>query len=192
MSKLNYKDRVSRPLNVKTRTLSGGARGNLETVQFMRQKARELSTDPHIRSRAIAILNGAATGSHDEIAEAVAIGDYVKNKVGYVKDPTDVEHLTSPLTLLDQIDAGLARGDCDDMSLLIATLLLAIGHRPVFRIVRYAPTAKSNEPYNHIYVVDYPRCPRSARRRRVVLDAIFKDRPIGYETDHFSAAEIAI
>lgn len=155
---------------------------------MMKKVARLRSSDPLLRKLALNILQHYRVPSHNFVEEALAIGDYVKDKVRYVRDPEGVEYLTDPKDLIKQIQEGLAQGDCDDMALLTATLLLAVGHEPYFRAVRYQD---SFGPYNHIYVVDYDRNYHS-QEMRVVLDCILKDRPIGSEVEHMNGDEYAI
>lgn len=159
----------------------------MQTLQVMRKIAKERAGHPLVRKLALNILNYYNIPSHNYAAEAKAIGTYVQQKVRYVKDPTGIEQLHDPVMLIDQIQRGIARGDCDDMALLTASLLLAIGHTPVFRCVRY--NTKSG-PYNHIYVVDYVK--NKAKKYRIVLDCIIKDKPIGFEVNHQSGQEYAI
>lgn len=55
--------------------------------------------------------------------EVQAIFDFVKSNIRYTKDVRGVETLHSPIQLL-----RLKQGDCDDMSILAASLLESIGH----------------------------------------------------------------
>ena len=174
---------------VKNQTLSSGPMGNIETVEIMQRVARDRSSHPTVRALALQILNSYGTQSHNYIDESKAIGEYVQSRVQYVKDADGVEQLHDPLTMIDQIMRGVARGDCDDMALLIATLLLSIGHTPKFAIVKYQ--RGYNVPYSHIYVVDYASNGRG-QKERVVLDAIIKDRAIGYEVKSQEKNEISI
>jgi hypothetical protein len=168
--------------------LSPGINGNLETLQMMIKVARERSRHPLIRELALRILEHYKVPSQDYIKEAYAIGDYIKRKVRYVRDINGVETLHDPLTLIDQMKRGQAQGDCDDMSLLIATLLLSIGHQPFYRVVRYY---QGNGSYQHIYVVVYDKDWRSPEKR-LVLDAIMKRSKIGYEVPHVSGKEYKV
>lgn len=155
---------------------------------MMRKIARVRSSDPLSRKLALNILAQYGVRSHHFVDESLAIGDYVKNKVRYVRDPENVEYLQDPLDLIKQIQAGTAQGDCDDMALLIATLLLSVGHQPLFRAVRYEQPLGN---FNHIYVVDYDKNPYG-QRERIVLDAILKDREIGSEVQSLSGEEFPI
>lgn len=170
---------------IKEGELASGEKGNHQTIKLMQKIARQRSGDPTIRKFALNILSFYQVPSQDYAKEALAIGDYVKEKVRYVRDPDGIEYLQDPVDMIKQMAKGEAQGDCDDMSLLIATLLLAIGHRPFFRTVRY-----NNHfgHYNHIYVVVYEKNVGTAPMR-IVLDAIIKREPIGFEVNHASGDE---
>jgi len=170
------------------RQVRNGLGGNLDTVSIMRQIARARGSDLPVREFALMILREYNVASHNYAAEAMAIGDYVKRMVVYRRDIEGVEQLQDPLLMIQDIQTGRAAGDCDDMSLLIATLLISIGCAPYFRTVRYS--GKSG-PYNHIYVVVYDRNGKE-KAKRIVLDAIIKDKPIGFEIAHTSGAEYAV
>lgn len=182
-------DRMGSPIEVAETTVYPGEKGNLQTIEVMKKLARKSSGHPRVKLQAIEILNQYLVEPNNYLDESFAIGDWVKNHIRYVKDADFIEQLTHPLTMLDLIYQGRARGDCDDMSLLIATLLLSIGHTPLFRAVRYK---HENGPYNHIYVVDYERNFGEKKHQRVVLDAILRGQPIGVEVPHKNGKEFPI
>lgn len=160
------------------RPLANGARGNLKTVDYMIKIARKVSGHPEVRQLAENILSYYNTKDMYYLDESIAIGDYVKKFVRYVRDPNGIEMLTDPLTMIDKLKRNEAKGDCDDMALLIATLLLSIGVQPYYAIVKYN---KSSRGFNHIYVIVVEKNLNSKKRRRLPIDAIAKDFPIGYE-----------
>lgn len=162
--------------------------GNYQTVEVMRKKAREQAQTPLVRKLALKILEQAGTRGHNFLDEARALGEFVKSNVSYVRDPTDVEQLHDPIFMINEITKGTARGDCDDKALLLATLLLSVGHQPYFAIVRYRDVAG---PFNHIYVVEYDRN-WGGPKQRLVMDTILEDRPIGTEVPHKSRREIRV
>ena len=169
--------------------LPKGLQGNLVTLKEMSKMAHYRKGHPLIRQFAINIINSYDTESHNHIAEAKAIGDFVKKNFRYVKDASGIEQIHDPLTMLDQLQRGVARADCDDMALFIASLLLSIGIKPKFRCIRY----KSMEGnYNHIYVVVYDNDSPYSKAQRIVLDAIVKDKPIGYELSQVSGDEFNV
>lgn len=178
--------KLGNPPEITKTEIPSNSVGNLMTVNMMQRVARERAGHPIVRSLALSILNTERIDSHQYIDEARAIGRFVQKHVAYVRDATGYEQLQDPLLMIEKVQTGEARGDCDDMALLIATLLLSIGHNPFFRIVKYRSMFG---PFNHIYVVDYERN-GYGRRERVVLDAIIKDRDMGYEVKHKYGREI--
>jgi len=174
---------------VNNSNLSPGYFGNLETVDKIKLVARARSRDPRVRELALRVLQLAGVKSQNYIGEAIALAKYIQKKVRYVRDINGVETLHDPVTLIDQITRGEAQGDCDDMSLLLATMLLSVGHQPFVRIVRYKGISG---PYQHIYVVVYEKNWGDKTRRRIALDCILKRAPIGTEVPHSSGDEVRI
>lgn len=168
--------------------LSDGVGGNIETIKEMQKVARIRSGHPLIRKLASNILQEYGVKSHHFADEALAIGDFVQRKVRYLRDPDNVEYLQDPLILVEKIKSGSAQGDCDDMALFVATLLLSVGCQPSFRAVRYEQAIGN---YNHIYVVTTEHNPYE-KPRRIVLDCIMKDKPIGFEVPHMSGDEYVV
>src|SRR5271155_1299851 len=74
-----------------------GLGGNIQTIKFMKGTARVRANDPLIRKLALNILDYYGVASNYFIDESMAVGDYVKNKVRYVRDPLDVEYLADPI-----------------------------------------------------------------------------------------------
>jgi hypothetical protein len=168
--------------------LPSNDRGNLETVRVMREVARFRASHPLVRELSLKILERDGVDSHDFLKEAECLARFVQKEVRYVRDIDGVEQLHDPVLMIQNISKGTAQGDCDDMALLLATMLLSVGHSPFFAIVRYNETSG---PYNHIYVVVYEKNWRGPRKR-LVMDTIVKDRPIGFEVPHVSRKEIKI
>lgn len=175
-------------LKITTQFFKDGEQGNLATVDFMRKIARERATHPLVRQLGINILNEAQTKSHNHADEAVAIGRWVQQNVAYMKDPDGVELLQDPIYIIKKSQSNEARGDCDDMALLMATLLISIGIKPSFKIVRWQ---KPNGNFNHIYVTvkegNYKQQPQV-----ISLDAIVKDQEMGFELQSMSSRTIEI
>lgn len=182
---------VKLPYKAVTIKLPDGLKGNEKTIEIMSQWAHARKTHPFIRQFVEGILRHSKTDSHHYLDESYSIGNFVQKKVRYLKDAYNSEQLKDPLLMTEEIYcSGHSAGDCDDMSLLIATYLLAIGHKPSFRAVRYQGDNK--DAYNHIYVVDYEMNPGMSGRSRIVIDAIMKDRPIGSEVKHLSGQEYSL
>lgn len=73
---------------------------------------------------------------------------WIVEHVVYVRDPHGIERLQSP-----DVTIRLKSGDCDDMSILGASLLESVGIPSRFVIVSFAPGQP--EKYSHIYVEFY-------------------------------------
>ncbi len=170
---------------MKESSLKPGILGNIETVDLMREVAHDRKGHPIVRQLALSIVHALKIPSMNHLAEARAIGQFVQQKVRYVKDAEGIEQIHDPILLIDQINRGIAQADCDDQTLLIATLLLSIGIKPKFRCVRYK--ARSGG-YNHIYLVVYEK-DRDTPKQRLVIDPIIEDQPIGFEVPHESGKE---
>jgi hypothetical protein len=173
---------------VSEQEIGDGLSGNIQTIDLMKQVARLRAGDPLLRKLSLNILQEAGVPSHHFVGEALAIGQYVKNNMRYVRDPDGIEYLQDPLDMVKNIQNRTAQGDSEDMALLVATLLLSIGHQPYYRAVRYNSTTGN---YNHIYVVAYERDPYQ-QNQRIVLDCIMKDKPIGYEVQQANGDEYPI
>ena len=185
---LDGPEKLGKLPTIKKSKFPNGKRGNYATVKFIRQEARKFSGHPVVRRLAENIVNHYGTKSHNHIDEAKAIADFVKRKVQYLKDPHTIEYIQSPVLIIKKMREGKARGDCDDMVTLVCTLLLAIGIQPYVSIVRYKD---KRGPFQHIYVVVYEHNYRG-KNERVVLDAIVKDQPIGYEVNFANKKEFKI
>lgn len=185
--------RIARQLKGRLQTLEAklpsGEAGNLKTARIMRDIALERVKEPELIEFAHQIVTNWQVPSHDTYGEAIAIGETVKTSVRYVKDPVGIERILDPLTLISRIKRGVAQGDCDDMALLTATLLLAIGLRPRFKFVKYS---SSDNFFSHIYVKVAVTNPRIKKPVDLCIDAILKNRPIGTEVPHEYAQELPL
>lgn len=172
--------------------LAPGAEGNFQTLEVMRQVARLRSTAPLVRTTAVSVVNPVA--QNDNVGEVTAIASWVRSSMKYRFDPADQEQLTDPLTLLDQIARGVPTysSDCDDMSLLTATLLLSLGYGDIyFCAVRYDPNANEQDSFDHVYTVAYVKDKDTGKTVRIPLDCILS-APIGSEVTSASKVEYAI
>lgn len=121
-------------------SLSGipdGPDGTRQTLAIMRRIVKRYRTDPGIISLAHDIVREVPGKAYS--AEAAAIQTWVRNNIRYTQDVYDVETLYTPDVLLVN-----RMGDCDDQSVLVATLLNAIGHEARFIAVSFAPDVFSH------------------------------------------------
>ena len=166
--------------------IPNGSRGNLATLKQMSQMAHKRSAHPKVRRLAESILVSANKTSHHFLDECKILAKFVQSQVRYLRDPVGTELLKDPVLQIENIERGVANGDCDDMSLLLATLLLSIGAKPLWCITKFSSNSKS---FNHIYVCCYEKN-HYDKPKRLVMDTILKDKPIGHEQRYFYKREI--
>jgi len=119
--------------------IRNGAGGVRDTLDVMVALAKSYRTNLEIRNLAESLVRDIP--QKDYWSEAEAIQRYVRDRIRYTQDTYDMEMLKTPLELL-----ASRQGDCDDKSLLAATLLLSIGHPARFKAIGYAPGE-----YEHVY-----------------------------------------
>lgn len=84
----------------------------------------------------------------DALGFAQRLYDWCKAFVVFRRDPENIELLQTPSSMIEQIEeAGIARGDCDDLATLAATMIAAAGFDPVLITVG----RKKNGSYQHIF-----------------------------------------
>ncbi len=122
-----------------------GYAGTLRTVGHVKQLIREGAKDFYVRQKAIDILLEGGVRPKNYLGEIQALFGWVQRNVRYTKDPYRVEVLHTPRRMLD-----LRAGDCDDMTILLGSMLEAIGH-PV-RLVLTGPDVLKPKLFSHIYL----------------------------------------
>lgn len=120
--------------------LMSGDAGVAQTIQEMRSLVDEALRDPSILRTAKDIIRGVP--AFDDTAEAQALYNWVRSNIRFTKDPVNKETLYPPAELL-QIRAG----DCDDISMLLGTLLMAVGYP-----ARLMTVASNGDEFSHVYV----------------------------------------
>jgi transglutaminase-like putative cysteine protease len=129
------------PVTANLVPLADGESGIFQTIRTMRQMVSDYKLDPDMRAAAVGVIF--QYPAQDDLAEACALYDYVRDCIRYVKDISGVETLATPdKTLVMQV------GDCDDQSVLLATMLEAVGYPTRFIVAGY------NEPgvFEHVYL----------------------------------------
>lgn len=135
------------PLSVSLHSYSNGLRGVAQTVGIMRGLVNSGKIDPLIRQAAMSIVY--LQPEKDAYSEALAIFNHVQNNIRYVADVYGVETIaTAAKTLQGQ------GGDCDDKSILLASLLEAIGYPTRFVVAGYSTPGSVEHVYVQIYLDD--------------------------------------
>ncbi len=129
------------------------------------------SRSPRIRAAAINIVREAGVREKDYYGEILAIHNWIKKNIRYVKDPVNQETLSHPEELLFNTRAG----DCDDMSVLEIALLGALGFKAWPITIGLRPGM-----YSHVFVrVQVPPGKHRMAGKVIDLDPIMKEWPAG-------------
>jgi Transglutaminase-like superfamily len=120
--------------------LMSGDAGVEQTINEMRGLVDEALRDPQINRLARDIVRSAP--AFDDLAEANALYEWVRRNIRFTKDPVNKETLYPPAELLK-----IRAGDCDDISMLLATLLMSVGYE-----ARLMTVAASGDEFSHVYV----------------------------------------
>ncbi len=132
-------------LNRRSRTTSqllaipGGDAGTIATLKIMRRLVRDAKKTLLVRQTALSIVQNIPPKNwHREVA---AIWAFVNQRIRYVRDINGVETLQTPEKTME-----FGQGDCDDQSVLIASLLESIGHPTRFIALGFGPAN-----YQHVF-----------------------------------------
>jgi len=102
-----------------------GRDGTFKTLTCMVAIVKAWKRSPDIRALAISITR--ALPNKDYRGEVELLFNYVRDRIRYVQDISDIETLHTPDVILAQ-----GAGDCDDKAILLASLLESIGHKTAF------------------------------------------------------------
>lgn len=128
-----------------SRLLLGGDAGVRQTVNAMRRLIRRDANDALILKRARQLRR------NTDIATVETTLSYVIENFHYLPDPADEELFTAPRFFENGFQSS---GDCDDLSGLLACLLLANEYRVGLKTIAWRPeNRKDGDPYTHVYVV---------------------------------------
>jgi len=140
--------------------LPAGKLGTAETLKTMARLARAGAKDPGVIQLASQLVRNLP--QYDRVGEVSALHGFVRDHIRYTNDPIDLELVRDPRTILE-----MGVGDCDDKSVLLSSLLGAIGRPSRFIAVQMRGTAG----YSHVYV-ETPM----GRKNWIALETI---KPVG-------------
>ena len=117
----------------------------IQTVENMKELAWEGQTSPKVRHFALETLR--RVKPKDALSEIGALYHACCREVHYLADPYGAEFLQHPEVTIDT-----AAGDCDDMSILLASTLLmseilSVGYACRFKLVGF-----KGRPVSHVYL----------------------------------------
>lgn len=118
-----------------------------ETVAHMRRLIHSARKDPVVLKLVREICAGLEPGDYN--SEIQAIYHWVDAHVRYIQDPHGVELLIAPQRLIamafqSENQGTKASGDCDDIAMLTASLLMAAGHNCRLVVAGFAPNNPSH------------------------------------------------
>lgn len=127
-------------------------RGAPQTVALIREAALHAQNNYAVRQLAEKICG--QLRAKDYLSEILAISHFVESHTRYMRDPATVELVRDPALVASQLLSGeTPQLDCDDMSALLAALLMAAGCRVRLVTVAFRNAFHKNQrQYSHIYV----------------------------------------
>lgn len=117
-----------------------GNAGIFHTLKVMKKLVNQYKKSIPVRTLAVSLTNGFR--QKDWLNEIRALHAFVRDNIRYVRDIRDVETLQTP-----DITLKVRAGDCDDKSLLLASMLESIGHPTRFVAIGFQPN-----DLEHVYV----------------------------------------
>lgn len=133
-----YKQKQT-PTKTQLLAIPSGSRGTRATLKIMSRLVSQGKTRYPVRDLALKIVR--RNGNKDYIGEVKSIHAWVKKNIRYVKDIRGIETVQTPEKTIE-----IGQGDCDDHSVLVATLLETIGHMTRFKAIGFAPNI-----FQHVY-----------------------------------------
>jgi hypothetical protein len=123
--------------------LADGDAGIFRTLEVMAELVRRDVRSPAVRDVALRVVQHCK--GHDFLCEIKAVYEYVRDEYTYRRDPVYVERVQDAKRTIERGASGGV--DCDDKSVLLASLLAALGHKPAFAVL-----GKTRQQYSHVYV----------------------------------------
>ena len=163
---------IHQPKTKTTITLSlvpDGKAGTLAALKMMRKLARDGKSNPQVFELSREIVKNIPPKNW--LKEVDAVFRWVRDNIRYIKDPRNIETLHTPQKILE-----FGQGDCDDQSILLASLLETIGHPARFVAVGFAPGT-----YSHVYVET------KVGNKWIPLDATMERWSIGKKPDNITS-----
>lgn len=123
--------------------------------------------NPDVRQIAADVLRGTKPREWEKSAKALF--EWTRKNIRYTLDPHGVEFFQSA-----QRSTEVGIGDCDDQSIVLASLLLSVGIPVILRVIGL----KGQRVYQHIYVL--AGVPPHNPKKWIALDAS-RDEEAGWE-----------
>jgi transglutaminase-like putative cysteine protease len=119
------------------------------TLDYMKKiTQRAILKDARIRLFAEKITSGLAT--RDFLSEYACILNWVRVHIRYTRDPTIVEQVKEPSVIIET-----ENGDCDDMTVLVGTLVGAMGGKVRYVAGAFSRSLMGDSRYTHVWAEAY-------------------------------------
>ena len=128
------------PTTITLKGIPEGKAGTIAVLKEMRRLVRQGKSNPIVFDLSRDIVKNIQSKKWG--LEVAAVFRWVRDNIRYVKDPRNIETLHTPEKILE-----FGQGDCDDQSILLATLLESIGHPARFVAVGFTPGT-----FSHVYI----------------------------------------
>lgn len=127
-------------------------RGAEQTAKLIRDSA--LASQNHFGVRKLAEEICRDLRSKDYLSEILAVYHFVLTNTRYMRDPKTVELVKAPWRVVTELVSGRRPNlDCDDLTALLAALLLSIGCSVRVVIVAFKNQVyKGRRQYSHVFV----------------------------------------
>jgi transglutaminase-like putative cysteine protease len=122
------------------------SRYTASTIEVMHEMVKRAKTDPRFRELALFLSRDGDRGRDwkNYSAELENVFTKLRNVVTYRRDPHQVEWVQSPWHTL-----RLRAGDCDDLSVLIAAMMGALG--APYRFITLKADAGRPDEWSHVF-----------------------------------------
>jgi transglutaminase-like putative cysteine protease len=109
-----------------------GVPGIKETLRHMGRLIQQGKRSMKVRDKALSLIRNLPQKAYRK--EVEALHEYVRDKMRYCQDTTDIE-------VIQTADASLRlmAGDCDDKAVLLCSLLESIGHKTRLVAIGFEP-----------------------------------------------------
>jgi hypothetical protein len=122
----------------------GGSAATSATLSTMAHAIRSAAMNEWVHYFAVDMVRQTYAGSKEDWIQAVKA--FCLQNVMLVDEPEEI--LIEPVRMLHDIQAGRGAGDCDDITMLAATLLAALGVRTRLKAVFRAPEGH----FQHVFL----------------------------------------
>ena len=151
------------------RSIGSGDEATRRTLLLMRQAIREGATNWEVRYAAVELVRNLP--ARNQVAEVDTVYRWLQQNLRFTRDPAHVELIHGPEVLLRLIrQDGITAADCDDFSILGASLVLVLGYPVRLKAV----SLDSRREFSHVYFEVL------LNGRWIAFDPIRQDRRLGW------------